>query len=138
VIRNAYRPDQAVAIHRLGELSALRFDMLTTIVVGNRFTRRKREWIFTPRGYNDWAGDEAAQAGAANTTATGPGLLPRRSGLRLRTGLLLRHAARPAVATAPVPSKPAPELPRDAVWLFSGTGDGKRPGAGTGGLGKGR
>ena len=59
VIRNAYRPDQAVAIHRLGELSGLRFDMLTTIVVGNRFTRRKREWIFTPRGYNDWAKDDA-------------------------------------------------------------------------------
>jgi precorrin-3B C17-methyltransferase len=28
--------------------------MLTTVVVGNRFTRRKRGWIFTPRGYNDW------------------------------------------------------------------------------------
>ncbi|MDB6008086.1 MAG: precorrin-3B C(17)-methyltransferase [Gammaproteobacteria bacterium] len=93
VIRNAYRPEQAVATHRLGELSALRFDMLTTIVVGNRFTRRKREWIFTPRGYNDWAGDEAAQGAAANTTA-------------------------------PVPSKPASELPRNAVWVFSGTGDG--------------
>jgi cobalt-factor III methyltransferase len=90
VIRNAYRPEQVVAIHRLGELSALRFDMLTTIVVGNRFTRRKREWIFTPRGYNDWAADEPV----------------------------------PAVATAPVPSQPAPELPRNAVWLFSGTGDG--------------
>jgi precorrin-3B C17-methyltransferase len=97
VIRNAYRPEQAVAIQRLGDLTALRFDMLTTIVVGNRFTRRKREWIFTPRGYNDWAGDEAAQAGAANTTATG---------------------------TAPVPPTPAPELPRNAVWVFSGTGDG--------------
>jgi precorrin-3B C17-methyltransferase len=83
VIRNAYRPEQAVAIHRLGELTALRFDMLTTIVVGNRFTRRKREWIFTPRGYNDWVGDEA-----------------------------------------PVLSKPAPELPPNAVWLFSGTSDG--------------
>jgi cobalt-factor III methyltransferase len=60
VIRNAYRPDQAVAVYRLGELAALRFDMLTTVVVGNRFTRRKREWIFTPRGYNDWEKDETA------------------------------------------------------------------------------
>jgi cobalt-factor III methyltransferase len=104
VIRNAYRPEQAVAIHRLGELSALRFDMLTTIVVGNRFTRRKREWIFTPRGYNDWAGDEAAQGRAANiiVTATGTG-----------------------IATAAFGSASAtPELPREAVWLFSGTGDG--------------
>jgi cobalt-factor III methyltransferase len=79
VIRNAYRPDQTVAIHRLGELSALRFDMLTTMVVGNRFTRRKREWIFTPRGYNDWAKDGKA---------------------------------------------PTPEIPRSAIWLFSGTRDG--------------
>lgn len=35
----------------------MQFDMLTTIVIGNRFTRRKRGWIFTPRGYNDWAAD---------------------------------------------------------------------------------
>jgi precorrin-6x reductase len=54
VIRNAYRPEQSVAIYSLRELPALRFDMLTTIVVGNRFTRRKRDWIFTPRGYNAW------------------------------------------------------------------------------------
>ena len=123
VIRNAYRPEQAVAIHRLGELSALRFDMLTTIMVGNRFTRRKREWIFTPRGYNDWVGDETAQAGAANTTETG--IATAAFGLASANGVAA--AARgpaPAVATAPVPSKPAPELPRDAVWLFSGTGDG--------------
>jgi precorrin-3B C17-methyltransferase len=80
VIRNAYRPDQAVSIHRLAELSALRFDMLTTVVVGNRFTRRKRDWIFTPRGYNDWKGKETEPAGV--------------------------------------------ELPQNAVWVFSGTGDG--------------
>jgi precorrin-6x reductase len=104
VIRNAYRPEQAVAIHRLGELSALRFDMLTTIVVGNRFTRRKREWIFTPRGYNDWAGGEAAQGETANTAA-----------LAIGTG----------IASAAFGSASAtPELPRNAVWLFSGTGDG--------------
>jgi precorrin-6x reductase len=80
-------------------LSALRFDMLTTIVVGNRFTRRKREWIFTPRGYNDWVADEVAQGGAANTNVSVTG-----------TG----------VATAAF----GPALPRDAVWLFSGTSDG--------------
>jgi cobalt-factor III methyltransferase len=57
VVRNAYRPDQSVAIYELQELPAMQFDMLTTIVIGNRFTRRKRGWIFTPRGYNDWAAD---------------------------------------------------------------------------------
>ncbi len=55
VIRNAYRPDQSVGIHALRDLVSLRFDMLTTIVIGNRFTRRRRDWIFTPRGYNVWA-----------------------------------------------------------------------------------
>ena len=80
VVRNAYRPDQALSIQRLSDLPALKFDMLTTLVIGNRFTRRKREWIFTPRGYNDWSKDQE-----------------------------------PA---------PRPGMPRDAVWLFSGTADG--------------
>lgn len=79
VIRNAYRPGQSVAIHSLRELSVLSFDMLTTIVVGNRFTRRKRDWIFTPRGYNEWESVQRA---------------------------------------------PSPQLPQNAVWLFSGTSDG--------------
>jgi precorrin-3B C17-methyltransferase len=60
VVRNAYRPDQAVSIHTLAELPILQFDMLTTIVIGNRFTQRKRGFIFTPRGYNAWAAPVAA------------------------------------------------------------------------------
>ncbi|KAF1048853.1 MAG: Cobalt-factor III methyltransferase [Herbaspirillum frisingense] len=63
VVKNAYRPGQQVSIHRLDELPALQFDMLTSIVIGNRFTQRKRDWIFTPRGYNDWS--ESAEAEAA-------------------------------------------------------------------------
>lgn len=62
VVKNAYRPGQQVSIHRLEELPALQFDMLTTIVIGNRFTRRKRGRIFTPRGYNDWASPDGALA----------------------------------------------------------------------------
>ena len=54
VVKNAYRPGQEVSIHRLDELPGLQFDMLTSIVIGNRFTQRKRGYIFTPRGYNDW------------------------------------------------------------------------------------
>lgn len=54
VIHNAYRPGQKVSIHTLEELPSLQFDMLTTIVIGNRFTQRKRGFIFTPRGYNNW------------------------------------------------------------------------------------
>ena len=69
VVRNAYRPGQEVAIYRLDELPGLKFDMLTTIVIGNRFTRRKRGQIFTPRGYNDWS---AADAPAVATSSTDP------------------------------------------------------------------
>jgi precorrin-3B C17-methyltransferase len=54
VVRNAYRPGQEVSIHHLDELPSQQFDMLTTIVIGNRFTQRKRGFIFTPRGYNAW------------------------------------------------------------------------------------
>ena len=54
VVRNAYRPDQRVEIMPLAELPRRRFDMLTTIVIGNRFTQRKRDWIYTPRGYDAW------------------------------------------------------------------------------------
>jgi precorrin-3B C17-methyltransferase len=54
VVRNAYRPGQEVSIHTLEELVSLQFDMLTTIVIGNRFTQRKCGYIFTPRGYNNW------------------------------------------------------------------------------------
>ena len=62
VVRNAYRPGQTVSIHYLEELPSMQFDMLTTIVIGNRFTQRKRGYIFTPRGYNDWAASPDAPA----------------------------------------------------------------------------
>ncbi|MET3130656.1 precorrin-6x reductase [Oxalobacteraceae bacterium GrIS 1.11] len=66
VVKNAYRPGQQVSIHRLDELPSLQFDMLTTIVVGNRFTERKRGHIFTPRGYNDWAAADGAAPARAS------------------------------------------------------------------------
>lgn len=54
IVRNAYRPEQSVEICTLAELPSRPFDMLTTLVIGNRFTRQKRGWIYTPRGYGDW------------------------------------------------------------------------------------
>ena len=74
VVRNAYRPGQEVSIHHLEDLPSLQFDMLTTIVIGNRFTQRKRSFIFTPRGYKAevvaqhcpgvsvWAGQQGVEA----------------------------------------------------------------------------
>ena len=54
IVRNAYREDQTMEIVTLAELRTRRFDMLTTLVIGNRFTKRKRGWIYTPRGYGNW------------------------------------------------------------------------------------
>ncbi|MBV8046995.1 MAG: precorrin-3B C(17)-methyltransferase [Paludibacterium sp.] len=54
IVRNAYREDQTHDIMTLGELRTRQFDMFTTLVIGNRFTRKKRDWIFTPRGYGNW------------------------------------------------------------------------------------
>ncbi len=54
VVRNAYREEQKIAIVALEDLLDQQFDMLTTIIVGNRFTRRKGNFLVTPRGYLGW------------------------------------------------------------------------------------
>jgi precorrin-3B C17-methyltransferase len=61
VVRNAYREDQEMRVTTLGELLEQKFDMLTTVVIGNRFTERKGRWMYTPRGYNDWQPDAAPE-----------------------------------------------------------------------------
>lgn len=62
IVRNAYRPEQATEICTLADLKKRRFDMLTSVIVGNRFTQRKGRFIFTPRGYNDWKQEEETAA----------------------------------------------------------------------------
>ena len=99
VIHNAYRPGQKVSIHHLEDLPSLQFDMLTTIVIGNRFTQRKREFIFTPRGYNNWDAPAEQPVGRI-------GSLP--------------------IATLPPSLAVADEQPEQALWVFSGTSDGNR------------
>lgn len=80
IVHNAYREGQTVEIVTLAELRTRRFNMLTSLVIGNRFTQRKRGWIFSPRGYGNW--DDAPD------------------------------------------SVTAAALPQQALWVFSGTGDG--------------
>ncbi|KAF3997057.1 precorrin-3B C(17)-methyltransferase [Glaciimonas immobilis] len=72
VVKNAYRPGQEVAIYSLQDLLTLKFDMLTTIVIGNRFTQRKRDQIFTPRGYNEWRAPETETPTSADDAAPFP------------------------------------------------------------------
>lgn len=117
VVRNAYRPDQHVAIHRLDELPGLQFDMLTTIVIGNRYTQRKRDWIFTPRGYNDWK-MEGAEVAAANTVAAAE--VNAVNAVNAIDAL----AATPPNAALSATAVDGTALPSGAVWVFSGTGDG--------------
>ena len=95
VVRNAYRPDQQVSTYRLAELPALKFDMLTTIVIGNRFTERRRGYIFTPRGYNDWSAvaQETVAAGVARESALPQGALWVFSGTSDGNALANRLAA---------------------------------------------
>ena len=54
VVRDAYRDQQVTAVTVLEDLLDQQFDMRTTIVVGNRFTRRKGNFLVTPRGYLGW------------------------------------------------------------------------------------
>lgn len=54
VVRNAWREEQEVRVCTLAELMETEFDMLTTVIVGNRFTRMSPAGMFSPRGYLDW------------------------------------------------------------------------------------
>lgn len=62
VVRNAYRPQASVYTSTLGQLRHEKFDMFTCIVIGNRFSKRKGDWIFTPRGYNSWGTKHAEES----------------------------------------------------------------------------
>jgi precorrin-3B C17-methyltransferase len=51
VVRNAYRPDQSVAITTVARMTEAHVDMLTTVIVGNSQTRCLQSRLITPRGY---------------------------------------------------------------------------------------
>jgi precorrin-6x reductase len=67
VVKNAYREGEEHYVCTLSELLDRKFDMRTTIIVGNSLTRRKREFIYTPRGYNAW--DDSAEKKAVQVVA---------------------------------------------------------------------
>ena len=80
VVRNAFRPDQTVYLCSLAELQERQFDMLTTIIVGNRFTQKKGQFIYTPRGYHGWTLDnERERAGASDLSDEATGVLDDRA-----------------------------------------------------------
>ena len=99
VVRNAFRPDQAVYLCPLAELQERQFDMLTTIIVGNRFTQKKGRFIYTPRGYHGWTLGNADSAENAVNAENGQSAAPRTD-------------------------RQPPTANRQPIWVFSGTGDG--------------
>jgi len=64
IVRNAYREDEAAETCTLKELRDRRFDMLTTLVIGTRFTKRTGTFLYAPRGYHGWETQEPIPAGA--------------------------------------------------------------------------
>jgi precorrin-3B C17-methyltransferase len=51
MVRNAYRPDQAVTVTTVSGMAVATVDMLTTVIVGNSQTRCFQSHLITPRGY---------------------------------------------------------------------------------------
>jgi precorrin-3B C17-methyltransferase len=51
VVRNAFRPGQAVTVTTVGEMDSVDVDMFTTVIIGNSQTRQFGPVMVTPRGY---------------------------------------------------------------------------------------
>jgi len=51
VVRNAYRPGQAVEMTTVAQMAEVTVDMFTTVIVGMSQTERLGRFIVTPRGY---------------------------------------------------------------------------------------
>jgi precorrin-3B C17-methyltransferase len=104
----------------LAELLGRQFDMLTTIIVGNRFTQRKGQFIYTPRGYHGWnvenAGLSDVASGVSDDRAES-----ENAGNGERAAAATNNARNRQRLTAnrqPLTDNPSP------VWVFSGTADG--------------
>jgi precorrin-6x reductase len=124
VVRNAFRPDQSVYLGSLAELQEREFDMLTTIIVGNRFTQRKGPFIYTPRGYQGWPVVNErelspAAAGSEKAVNAADGLSAGAATDHLPN--LQRLTANQQPATCNGKLLTASQQP---IWVFAGTADG--------------
>lgn len=131
VVRNAYRPEQSVRVCSLAELREQRFDMLTSLVIGNRHTRRKRQWIYTPRGYLGWQTQDAATNSTALSSQESPFAHQQESPPLAKGGRGDFSAIDEAANAANPPQSPfakggsaEPNAPQNAVWVYAGTADG--------------
>ena len=51
LVRQAYRPEQSVSVHRLDSFDAAQVDMLSLLIIGNSESRSIESYMLTPRGY---------------------------------------------------------------------------------------
>lgn len=52
LVRSVYRSDEQISLTTLDKMLEFPIDMLTTVIIGNRSTRRHADWMITPRGYS--------------------------------------------------------------------------------------
>lgn len=140
VVRNAFRPDQTVYLCTLAELQERQFDMLTTIIVGNRFTQRKGRFIYTPRGYHGWTLDNererqtsprrqnlreatSGRAGASENAGNGQSAAPASDTAKCQLVTANRQRLTANSQRLTANSQPLTGN-RQPIWVFSGTGDG--------------
>jgi precorrin-3B C17-methyltransferase len=64
IVRNAYREDETSEMCSLKELRNKKFDMLTSLVIGTRFTKSTGRFLYAPRGYHGWEAQEPVPSGA--------------------------------------------------------------------------
>jgi|HubBroStandDraft_6_1064221.scaffolds.fasta_scaffold02014_6 precorrin-3B C17-methyltransferase len=149
VVRNAFRPDQTVYLCSLAQLQERQFDMLTTIIIGNRFTQKKGRFIYTPRGYHGWTlANERERAGARESAGNDEAAATNET-THNRQLLVNEREPSPAAAGSENGRSGTPEtdntfnrqrptanrqlltvnrqpltVNRQPIWVFSGTGDG--------------
>jgi cobalt-factor III methyltransferase len=119
VVRNAFRPDQSVYLCSLAELQKRQFDMLTTIIVGNRFTQRKGKFIYTPRGYNGWSAGNARLRPVVRDSGKLHPASREQSGTS-PAAIQTDHTPNAELAASGEPQA----ANASPIWVFSGTADG--------------
>jgi precorrin-3B C17-methyltransferase len=130
IVRNAYREDAVTDICTLAELRERKFDMLTTLVIGTRFTKRTGRFLFAPRGYHGWETTEILPEGAIwffTGTRDGNALAAECAALDIPTVISVateygaeqarRHSPRSIVLTGRVGEKTRTRLLGDAKAL---------------------
>lgn len=72
VVKNAHRSDQSAQVTTLAKLLTRKFDMFTTIIIGNSHTKRKGKFIYTTRDLRQTSEQNSARVKSADSLAALP------------------------------------------------------------------